>query len=74
MGDGYRQFLITGKKLFNKTPKPNGIYEDLTTEELRKRQVVAEEWLKDNKDNPKYEEALKRYESISDELIKRSLL
>lgn len=37
-------------------------------EELKEKKRVAEAWLKANPNHPKYDEALKRYEKIENEL------
>lgn len=44
-------------------------YRDMDEDELREKKRVAEEWLKANPNHPKYEEALKRYEKIENEIF-----
>jgi hypothetical protein len=49
-------------------------YEVLSQEELIDKQKVAEDWLRDNESHPKYEEALKRYEDICDQITLKLLI
>lgn len=66
---GKQQFLQTGLKLFgSKTKLGKRAYSDMETVELIKKQEIAEEWLKLNTENPKYPEALKRYEEICNQI------
>jgi hypothetical protein len=43
-------------------------YRDLPESELEAKKRIAEKWLKENPTHPKYQEALRRYEKVCDEL------
>lgn len=66
---GKQQFLQTGLKLFgNKTNIGKKAYSDMEMVELIKKQELAEIWLEENENHPKYKEALRRYEEICDQI------
>ncbi len=54
-------------------PRPSPEIASLSDEELYAKKNVAEDWLRDNFDHPKYAQALSRYEHICDELEVRRI-
>lgn len=76
---GYEKFVQAGKRLKNQeVPRKKVVsvdeqYEAMTTDELEQKKEAAEKWLRENKKNPKYGEAMKRYAAICDALIKLTL-
>ena len=79
MMGGYEKFVQAGKRLKNQEAPSKKVvsvdeqYEAMTTDELEQKKEAAEKWLRENKKNPKYGEAMKRYAAICDALIKLTL-
>lgn len=75
---GYERFRQMGLYLKNKQEERpvshEQMYEQLDASELEAKKETAEKWLRDNEKHTAYPEALRRYQSICDELIKRTLV
>lgn len=75
---GYERFRQMGLYLKNKQEERpvshEQMYEQLDASELEAKKETAERWLRDNERHAAYPEALKRYQSICDELIRRTLV
>ena len=66
---GRQQFINQGLRLFgSRTKLGKVVYSNMELSELMERQGIAEKWLQENIESPKYAEAVKRYEEICDEI------
>lgn len=69
--EAYKKFEEVGRLLKQgKTPPvKEETYEDMAYSVLTTKKMVAESWLKENEDHPRYQVALDRYQQICDALL-----
>jgi hypothetical protein len=66
---GYLHFKAVGEQIKQRTTVD---YQKKDIQELVELEKRAVRWLKDNRDHPKFPEALKRYEKIKDTLVQKN--
>ena len=71
---GYEKLKATATALKKggTLPKPSPKYSNLTTDELEHLRDKAENWMKENMNNPNFDEANRRYMEIGDLLTERN--
>ena len=72
---GYERLKAAAAALKNRGPllKPAPKYSNLTTDELEHLRDKAENWMKENMNNPNFDEANRRYMMIEDLLTERNV-